>query len=423
MRGFDEWNVPSRPETFAQLTERIAVLQRRVALLEEQAGDSLDLETFHHLTGFRDRAQALEEYERAGGDRVFSQVERHRTFPDPDAIHAAYEQMQQQFPNAHGALERALHVVASRRAFGPEEKQRTAAHKVVDDFHLFLLVFMYVHGGVLQFMAPFLPGIKVSQSQFSRLLDNATPVVARSWASKYYCVRPLDWLLAHASPAAKPHTRDENRRVPDENLRRADIVLCIDGYSVVCEKSGGTSEQKEIYDWSKSKEPVMRILDVCTLSGVIVELSSATGGRTSETTVAIGLGLADRIEEEAAARGRTVRLHFVLDRGFYYFKADLEKRQWAHVEVTFSIPFHLVKPGRKSAAEVEAGMRKQHPGEEVEWNRTVAEERWINEASVGGINHARFFHRMLDLTTLHLIDDFLAIAAAQVNKRLNVAPV
>ena len=423
MRGFDDWNVPERPESFAEMTARIAALQNRVAFLEEEAGGMLDRETFHHLTGFRDLVQAREEFERAGGDAFFGEVERHRTFLDPEAVNVAYAQMQQQFPSAPEALERALHVVASRRALGTEEKQRAVAHKVVDDFHLFLLVFMYVHGGVLQFMAPFLPGIKVSQSHFSRLLGNATPAVASAWASKYYCVRPLEWLLAHANPAVKPHTRDENSRVPDENLQRADIVLCIDGYSAVCEKSGGTSEQKEIYDWSKSKEPVMRILNVCTLSGVIVEISSATGGRTSETTLATGLGLVDRIEEEAASSGKYVRLHFVLDRGFYCFKADLEKSRWAHVTVTFSIPYHLVRPGRKSAAEVEAGLRKQHLAEEVEWNRTVAEERWINEASVGGINHARFLHRMLDLTTLHLIDFFLAIAAAQVNKRLNVAPV
>jgi hypothetical protein len=83
----------------------------------------------------------------------------------------------------------------------------------------------------------------------------------------------------------------------------------------------------------------------------------------------------------------------------------------------------LITPGKKSAAELAAGLRKQHPVEEVEWNRTVASERWINEVSVGGINHARFLHRLLDLTTMHLIDDYLAIAAAQVNLRLKVSPV
>lgn len=423
MRGVTESTVPERPETFAHLTEEIARLQRRVAVLEEQAGDMLDVMTFHHLTGFRDLAQARTEYEKAGGDTFFARVERRKTFLDPEAVNEAYRQMQQQYPHKEEALERALHVVASRRGFGPDEKERRASHQVVDNFHLFLLVFMYIHGGALQFMAPFLPGIKVSQGQFSRLLVNATPEVARVWASKYYCKRPLQWLQQHASPRVKPHTRDENKRVYDKDLNKADIVLCMDGYTVLCEKSDGTSEQKEIYEWSKSKEPKMRIIVVCTLAGVVVELSSATGGRRSETDIALGLGLADRINEEAAAMGRRVRLHFVLDRGFYFFRDDLAKRKWTYVKVTFSIPYHLVKPGKKSDAEKAAGLPKQHPAEEVEWNRTVAEERWINEASVGGINRARFLHRMLDLTTLHLIDNFLAISAAQENLLLNVDPV
>ncbi len=207
----------------------------------------------------------------------------------------------------------------------------------------------------------------------------------------------------------KTHTRDEKRHIVDENLQRADVVLCLDGYNVPCEKSDGTSEQKQNYDYMKSSQPLMRIIEVCTLSGVVVQVSSATGGRTSEVEIALSLKLLERIEEEAQQSGRHVRLHLVLDRGFYDYKNKLSARPWSHVTLTFSIPYHLIKPGKKSAAELAAGLRKQHRAEEVEWNRTVASERWINEVSVGGINHARFLHRMLDLTTVHLIDDYLII--------------
>jgi hypothetical protein len=423
MDGFEEWSLPDRPENVPRLMEEVQRLQEQVVFLEGQGAASLDVATFHHLTGFRDCAQAREEFERAGGDTVFGCVDRHKTFLHPEAVNKAYEQVQQQFPEHPEGLERALHIVGASRAFGPEEKQRTGSHMTVDEFHLFLLVFMYVHGGVQQFMAPFLPGVKVSQGHFSRLLVNSTPVVARTWANKYYCVRPLQWLVDHANPAVKTHTREEKKHLLDQDLQRADVVLCLDGYSVACEKSDGTSEQKQNYDYKKSSQPLMRIIEVCTLNGVVVQVSSATGGRTCEVEVALGLRLVDRIEEEAQQSGRHVRLHLVLDRGFFDYKKDLVARRWSHVTVTFSIPYHLITPGKKSAAELAAGLRKQHPAEEVEWNRTVASERWINEVSVGGINHARFLHRLLDLTTMHLIDDYLAIAAAQVNLRLKVSPV
>ncbi len=70
------------------------------------------------------------------------------------------------------------------QSLGPDEDERHASHEVVDQFHLFLLVFVYVFGGVLQFVAPFLPGINVSQGQFSCLLVNATPKMARSGQSR-----------------------------------------------------------------------------------------------------------------------------------------------------------------------------------------------------------------------------------------------
>jgi hypothetical protein len=272
-------------------------------------------------------------------------------------------------------------------------------------------------------MAPFLPGIGVSQGHFSRLLVNATPVVASCWASKYYRVRPLAWLLEYASPKVRTPTRDQDKHVVDENLEKADIVICVDGYTALCEKSHGGAEQKQIFEWQKSGEPKMRIIEVCALNGVVVEMSHATGGRETEFQVVASMRIIDRINSEAKAAGKHVNLHIVLDRGFYDYHKDFEKKLWSHVKVTSSSPYHLVKPGKKSEAEKAEGRRKQHPNEEVEWNRTVASERWVNEVSIGGINHARFLHRLLDLSMLHAIDHFLAIAAAQVNFRLNVAPV
>ncbi len=140
-------------------------------------------------------AQAREEYEGAGGDNVFGSVDRHKTFLGPETINKAYAVLQQQFLEHPQGLEQALLVVGANRGFGQEEKQRSGSHKTVDEFHLFLLVFMYVHGGAQQFMAPFLPGVKVSQGHFSRLLVNSTPVVVQTWrASTIVFAHCCGWL-------------------------------------------------------------------------------------------------------------------------------------------------------------------------------------------------------------------------------------
>ena len=416
-----DWSIPERPEKRERLAEEVARLQHQVAFLKDSGADSLDEKTFHHLTGFRNAFTARAEFERAGGEAVLNAVDRHQTHLDSQSLNPAYEHVIQQFPGVGDLLHRSLLAVGMRRAVDAEEKVSGKAHPRVDAFHLFLLVFMYVHGGVMEYMAPFLPGIGVSQGHFSRLLVNSTPVVARCWASKYYRVRPLAWLLEYASPKVRTPTRDQEKQVVD--LEKADIVLCVDGYTATCEKSDGGAEQKQIFEYQKSGEPKMRIIEVCALNGVVVEVSHATGGRKTECQIVASLRIADRINGEALAAGTHVRLHFVVDRGFYDFRASLEKGSWSNVTVTCIAPYHLVKPGKKSEAEKAAGMRKQHPNEEVLVNRGVAAVRWINEVSIGRINHARFLHRMLDLSMLHAIDDFLAIAAAQVNFALKVAPV
>jgi hypothetical protein len=294
----------------------------------------------------------------------------------------------------------------------------------VDSFHCFLLVFLYVHGGVLEFQAPILPGIEVSQSHFSRLLNNYTPVVASNWAALYYRQRDLAWLRAHAGPGLLHCSERTTKAAHDLNLLAADIVLAYDGGTVKCEKSYGGREQKQMYDYGKDNQPEVRLIIVTSLDGGIVEMNRATGGRSNETTVAENIGLLERIDREAAAAGERVKIHLLLDRGFYFFKQALEKQQWAAVTITFGIPYHVVKPvGRGHKRPKGEKKRTQVEPEEVEVNRQVASERWINEWSVGRLKHCRLFHRLLDLSILHHIDDFFAIAAALCNFSVGIKAV
>lgn len=333
-----------RPYSFQNLVQRVAQLQEEVQELRRAnvAGASaLDPTTFRALTGFFMDAVARTEYELAGGDDVFDAVERHGTHLSPQVVQEAYDLMLHGYPAVHAELQRAKETVVQRRvADSGLEKANCGPKAVVSGYHLFLLVFMYVHGGMMEFTAPFLPGIQVSQSHFSRLLMNATPVVASKWAARYYCKRGLDWLLENASPNAAMATNTMGRNFP-EDFVGADIVLGMDGGTIRSERSHGSVEQKSMFDWSKDNQNEVRVLVIHALSGAIVDVTTATGGRTFEVEIAESLDLMDRLNEEAEEIGRMVKLHFVVDRGFDDFRAWLSKQQWDWLTVTVGIPAFL----------------------------------------------------------------------------------
>ncbi len=83
-----------------------------------------------------------------------------------------------EYPDCQEELSAAVKDFLARRTDSKEAKDARGRHATVDEHHVFLLMFMYLHGGMLQFTGPFLPGIKVSAGQVSRLLTNAMPVVA-----------------------------------------------------------------------------------------------------------------------------------------------------------------------------------------------------------------------------------------------------
>lgn len=420
--------VAPAPYSFKNLVGEVARLQAELARLKaavEGGASSLDPETFRALTGFHDDAVARKEYELAGGDAAFGQIDRHGTHLSAEVVHQAYQQMLQQYPAATAELKRAFETVFARRvAVGDHEKDARGRHAVVSNYHLFLLVFMYVHGGVLEFNAPFLPGIGVSESQFSRLLMNSTPVVASQWAARYYCTRGLQWLLQNAGPDAEV-TKDQATRIFDENFTAADIVLGMDGGTIRSERSHGSVEQKSMFDWSKDNQNEVRVLVLHALSGVIVEVTTAAGGRTFEVEIAESLDIMDRLNDEALELEKHVRLHFVVDRGFDDFRKWLETQHWEHLTVTVGMPAFMnphITRAEENAGVVRPPKRHFFTSLEAYESREIARERWISEWDIRALKRARFCHRLLDLTILEKIDDFLAIEAGLVNFGLDVEP-
>ncbi len=412
-------SIPNRDVDPVRLYLEIARLQRRVAELEsaEHVGvEKLPASTFHALTGFADVAAARAAFDNSGGEAYFGSLRRHDSPLAADDLVAARDHLLHQLTGCAHEVEAAFNVVSARRSHSEVKETRRGPRPKVDAFHLFLLPFMFVHGGVLEAWAPFLPGVGVSQSQFSRLLAVAGPAVARKWASMFYCKRDLRWLLVHARPS---------QRTPPilADARRADIVLFIDGAPLETEKSDGGYEQKVLYDWSKDSMPILRVLVVSAADGTIVEVSDATGGRTTEVTVAHSMHIIERLEREAAEQQRRVHLHFIVDRGFFDFVAAVRASRWDHLTVTTDIPFHLNPPvgrGKYERGAPKRAKRKQHESGEVDYNRSVAAQRWINEVAVGALKRSRLFRHRIDLSIVHNIGAFLEIAAALANYRIEM---
>ena len=74
------------------------------------------------------------------------------------------------------------------------------------------------------------------------------------------------------------------------------------------------------------------------------------------------------------------------------------------------------KRGRKAKGYVKPEKRTQWPAEEVEFNRDVAGERWVEEATIGMLKHDRLYQTTLDLTTVRSANMFLSISAGRVNR-------
>lgn len=407
--------VPPTHETPERLKEEIGRLQEEVACLraETRLGAAvLEQATFQALTGFFNIDMARAEYERMGGDAVFGAVDRHTSQIGGDALQDARLVLYEQLPGCQKELEIAFSVVLAR-----SKKKADSGHRghatVVDDFHLFLLVFMYVHGGVLDEWAPFLPGIGISKSQCSRLLRNTVPVVVQHWVPHYYGSNDLVWLCENACPG-------ENLPERCPEAARADFLLFIDGIPLYVEKASDSYMQKALYDWSKDEDHILRVLLVTTRDGHIFRFSTPSGGRTTEVTVADVMQLPESINLLAASEDKQLHLHIVVDRGFYFFTPP---SHLSHLVTTYDRPLHLNKVyerGKWPRGEKKEKKRKQFTAEETDYNRDVASLRWVNEWSVGALRQCRLFHKRIDLSVVDEIDDLLAIGCALVNYNIEL---
>ncbi len=131
----------------------------------------------------------------------------------------------------------------------------------------------------------------------------------------YYRPRSLSWLLKHAGRKHIVSQNKEKERQHADDMEEAHIVLSLDGGTLRCEKSHGGREQMTMFDWGKD-ERELRVLVLATVGGVIVEITEATGGRSTEVEIAESMTVLERFDEEAQETGALCTCILCSIRGF-----------------------------------------------------------------------------------------------------------
>lgn len=393
----------TNPRERVALEARVRDAEARAAELEAQLfGDfyALDDHTFQAATGFATSGEAKWDAEKSGALDLLRSTGRHAVPLRADLIEPVAGLLAGEFPGLQGIIEEARDDLLRVAQEGAGSVRQSA----LTDWHWFLIPFLYVYGGVEEWMAPLLPGIRVSASHFSRLLDIGVPIVAEKWAHGYFQERGVDWLRANCAAPKDYHVS-------------CDIVLLYDGSKFPLEHSSGMREQRSTYS-SVVNDNILQLIAVTNMRGWFVEATRATGGRAKETEMAMALPMWERLNSELKERFEDLRVHLIVDRGFrdniHHFEEaqSLGSWQFGNLVVTAESPHFLHTK--------DAPQRSQHPAAEALENRLVQGRRWMNEKVFAFLKDARFFQRTIKASTLHIVDELLCIACGIANKKMGV---
>lgn len=387
------------PRNRALLEQRVRDLEAQVRHLEDlQHGNFFNLKStfIEHATGFKDGADALREGEQSGSFVALRNIGRNEVAVEDELLVEEAKVLRDAFPGLEADINQALEELLQR----PTHQPRQGHSKIVDDQHLFLVPFLYLVGGFYDWTAPILPGVRVSASHFSRLINIATPIVSSKWAPRYFRQRSLRWLCQFCAP-------------PEGYNIACDILLFFDGKKLEIQRSHGLEEQRMTYS-SVTSSNIVQFIGVTNRLGWFVDASDILGGRGVESDMAMGMEFWDCINDDAKKESAIVKIHLIVDRGFRDVRSAVQNNSWRYSNIRFTceLPFHL---GTDADPQ-----RKQHAGFEVEINRHVQAQRWVNEKAFSYLQKIHFFDRPIPLSTLHNIDCFIAISLAVANKAMGV---
>lgn len=393
--------IAENPSSRSSLLKRVEDLERRNKELEEKLRGSMyemKDKLFRLCTGFESVAVALEELRISGCEDLLSSVRRSGIVIPAEVMDNAVNRLIVALPDIADLLRTACDAIKTKdEQLLNRQKKRTGAPPVVDAKHLFLIPFVYVYGGFMQWQASFLPGLHVNQSQFSVLLATTLPIVVERWVPRYYRARGIDWLKQHCGPR-------------DVDPEGTDFVLFYDGCKIRTEKSAGLREQKMSFN-GKEKTNLVHFLGLTNEKGWFVEVTDMMGGRFTESNMPWLLNFWDAIDEEARSRNISVKARFIVDRGFrnnitkIRDEQDKESWKWKNLHVQMDSPVHL------------GDNRSQVEADEAELNRRIQARRWVNEKAFAFFQHSRLFAGILEMNSLAQVNSFQKIAVAIANMR------
>ena len=402
-------DVPRNPRDRQALEEKIHLLEAENSKLKADLHGSFfdeDPKVFKKATGFRNAVHARAELNLSGCKMELDALSRHHHDADPTLLTEMANLLADFMPDVKEEVKGALADCLGKI----EKKDGTVSQRgrscTVDTEHLFLIPFLYVMGGFYEWMAPLLPGIKISQEHFSRLLSLSLPVVVKNWVPRYYCDRSLPWLRTFCAPHS------------DEAKEGIDCVLFYDGSKHEIERSQGMREQRHTYN-SYTKANIVQFIGVTNANGWFIDSTAFAGGKMKESNMVWTLGLWDRLNTEAAEAGEVFCIKLIVDRGFRDNRDYVEKHQgteswpWPNLKLQVEVVHHLGTDEESTVA--------QHPPDEVEKNREIQARRWVNEKAFAYFNIAHFFDRVIRASTLPMIDAIQLLALAVANMKMGIS--
>lgn len=397
---------PADPSVLLKENERLR--QENARLREELHGDlyNVNPELFMKATGFPTAAVAKEELSRNGLMDELGRLNLHMAEFPQGLIEECMQELAHAMPGLDEDIQAiALEMMAEERNLRPRHNAH-GPNASVNAAHLFLIPFLYLIGGFLGWMAPLLPGIRVSKSHFSRLLNNVSPILAKLWVPRWFCSRGIDWLETYSPPGKG-------------DPEGAHCTVFWDGHKTPEQRSGGMREQRESF-CSYVSDNVVQFIAVTTGRGWFIDASCCAGGQAKESDLVWRLSMWKRLQREAEERNKVFWIHALVDRGFRDNATAVQRWDrdgtwpYPNLKLTIEVVKHL--------GTEEEPQRSQHPPEEVEGNRRIQGRRWVNEKAFAYFKIARFWQRVIPLSVIQHINEYMLIALAVANMRMKCPP-
>jgi len=376
--------------------------------------DKLSDECVYDLTGFKTVDAARNEYDVVGGDVLFSRVPRHSAMIDMTMSKPALDHLLRRYPDLQEELQEAAGELFAEMTGLSQPKRNQGRRKKVDDFHLFLIPLITVHSGFAHWVMELVPGIRISRTHFSTLLQNATPIVVEKWVPRWYTRRSVTWLKKYCGGCF--------------NGQNFDILLFVDAFDLRIEKSGDMLQQAMYYS-DKIKTHATRSVVVSNAQEWIIFKTSLCGTaviKFDEVPIFLDSGFLDDLETAISDEGNNVSVGIVADRAYYDLGVLAEN--WPknskmslsvfHPHFIQGVPGKRGRPSKKQEAQ---RLKRKHLDKyELDFDRKLTSVRWVIEKAIGAVQHSRFFQNRVELPSLHLADDYLSIACAQANYKKDV---